>query len=76
MLTDEDLDAFDYRDVLSEEEIARAEQMTVDEVMEEGVLDLIKIGTYNGMTNDDVHTVLLGVIDKLAQEQREMFKLL
>jgi hypothetical protein len=74
MISKSDLDSFDYRDVLTDEEIARAEKMTVDEVMEEGVFDLIQIGLYNGMDDDGVDAVLRRIMDKLAQDRRSQFK--
>jgi hypothetical protein len=73
VISKSDLDAFDYRDVLTEEEIARAEKMTVDEVMEEGVFDLIQIGLYNGMDDDRVDVALRRIMDKLAQDRRSQF---
>jgi hypothetical protein len=73
VISKSDLDAFDYRDVLTEEEIARAEKMTVDEVMEEGVFDLIQIGLYNGMDDDRVDAVLRRIMDKLAEDRRSQF---
>lgn len=74
MIDDDYLDGFDYREVLTEEEIARAQTMTVDEVMEEGIHDLIKIAKYNGMDAERVEAVIMRVIDGIIDERRKQFK--
>lgn len=61
--------------IISEEEEAEARTMTCDEILIEGIDELIQIAYSNGLNEDRVDAVLMHVINKRAEDVRSGLKL-
>jgi len=67
---------FDYREILTEEEIAEARTKTCDQILEEGIHMLIEIAYENGLSDKDVDNVLINVGNTRAGRVRGKFRIL
>jgi len=61
--------------IISEQEEAEARTMSCDEILVEGIDELIQIAYANGLDDDRVDAVLMHVINKRAEDVRSSFKL-
>lgn len=66
---------FDYTQLLSEEEIARAKEMTVEQVLLEAFHDLILVGKLNGLDDDEIDALIHQLVDERAAIKRHGFRL-
>jgi hypothetical protein len=64
----------DYRDILTEEEIARARSMTNDQILEEGVYTIIEIAKDNGLTDDEADDIVRRVLDARVRSRFKVLK--
>ncbi len=59
--------------ILTEAEIADAKSKTLDQVIDEGICDVIEIGRELGLTDETIDQILQGV---LTRRSRSRFKIL
>ena len=61
--------------LITEEQERLASLKTVDEVLKEGLAELIDLARQNDLSEDDIDSVLDAIIDDRADERRRCFKI-